>query len=103
MAGTFYIRAKNVPKKKAEKCREQAKRAKSRRLMHKLMQVKSTKSKGIWDCIEYSTLVAFKETDIEAIYTIPEHIEPPAQICVNEECALIADIVIFISRNNRIW
>lgn len=80
-------------KKKSEKCREQTKRAKTRRLMRKSMQVKSTKSKEIREGIEYSTLVDFNYTDIEAIYTIPEIIKPPTQICVNEESDFGADII----------
>lgn len=59
------------------------------------MQVKSTKSKEIREGIEYSTSVDFNNTDIEAIHTIPEIIEPPAQICVDAESALGADIVVF--------
>lgn len=82
-------------KRKAERCREQTKRAKTRRLMRKSMQVKSTKSKEIREGIEYSTSVDFNNTDIEAIHTIPEIIEPPAQICVDAESALGADIVVF--------
>lgn len=82
-------------KEKAEKCREQTKRAKTRRLMRKSMQVKSTKSKEIGDGIEYSTSVDLNYTDIEAMYTIPDIIEPPAQICVDAEFTFGADIVVF--------
>lgn len=58
------------------------------------MQVKSTKSKEIREGIEQSTLVDLSNTDIEAIYTIPEIIEPPAQ-SVDAISALGADIVVF--------
>lgn len=82
-------------KEKAEKCREQTKRAKTRRLMRKSMQVKSTKNKEIGDGIEYSTSVDLNYTDIEAMYTIPDIFEPPAQICVDAEFTFGADIVVF--------
>lgn len=85
---------KKKKKRKAEKCREQTKGAKTRRLISKSMQVKSTKSKEIREGIEQSTSVDFNNTDIEAIYTIPEIIEPPAQ-SVDAISALGADIVVF--------
>lgn len=60
------------------------------------MQVKSTKNTEIRKGIGYSTAVGFNNTDIEALHTIPEINEPPAQICVDTESPLGADIVVSI-------
>ncbi|XP_061180737.1 uncharacterized protein LOC133189369 [Saccostrea echinata] len=95
--GKFTIRhnEKMDKKRKAEKNREQTKKAKRRRLMRKSVQIKSTKSKEIREGVQYSPSVDLIVTDIDSIQTIPDKMEPPTQTCIDFESAKNADVVVF--------